>query len=61
MKIEILKQHKLLEVGAKLDIDREYSLMLISKGIAKSLEVEEVKEVAEVEKPKSEPKPKNKK
>jgi hypothetical protein len=35
MKIEILKPHKLLEEGRVLDIDREYALHLISKGIAR--------------------------
>ena len=46
MKIEIIKAHKLMVVGQKLDIDREYCLGLIKKGIAKSLEV--VPEVPEV-------------
>jgi hypothetical protein len=35
MRIEILKPHKLLEEGRVLDIDREYALHLISKGIAR--------------------------
>jgi hypothetical protein len=35
MRIEILKPHKLLEEGRILDIDREYALHLISKGIAR--------------------------
>lgn len=53
MKIEIIKQFRLLEVGKQLDIDREWASDLIEKGFAKSLEeVEEVKEA--VEKPKKE-------
>jgi hypothetical protein len=49
MKIEIIKSHRLMIVGQKLDIDREYCLGLIKKGIAKSLEVvPEVPEVPEV-------------
>lgn len=48
MKIEIIKAHKLMIVGQKLDIDREYCIGLIKKGIAKSLEdVPEVPEVPE--------------
>jgi hypothetical protein len=35
MKIEILKPHKLLEEGRVLDIDHEYALHLIKKGIAR--------------------------
>jgi hypothetical protein len=35
MKIEILKSHKLLEEGRVLDIDHEYALHLIKKGIAR--------------------------
>jgi hypothetical protein len=35
MKIEIVKPHKLLEEGRVLDIDHEYALHLIKKGIAK--------------------------
>ena len=51
MKIEIIKPFKLLEVGKKLDINMEYSAILIKKGFAKSLEsVEEVDK--EEEKPK---------
>lgn len=49
MKIEIIKAHKLLVVGQNLDIDREYCIGLIKKGIAKSLEV--VPEVPEVVEP----------
>ena len=57
MKIEIIKQFRLLEVGKQLDIDREYAANLIEKGFAKSLEV--VKEVEKeeeitVKKPKKE-------
>lgn len=52
MKIEIIKPFRLLTVGQKLDIDREYSNNLIKKGFAKSLEiVEEVKEVEVVKAP----------
>jgi hypothetical protein len=35
MKIEIVKPHKLLEEGRVLDIDHEYALHLIKKGIAR--------------------------
>jgi hypothetical protein len=35
MKIEIIKPHKLLEEGRVLDIDHEYALHLIKKGIAR--------------------------
>jgi hypothetical protein len=35
MKIEIVKTHKLLDEGRVLDIDHEYALHLINKGIAK--------------------------
>jgi len=49
MKIEMLKPHKLLVVGQKLDIDSEYCSMLIKKGLAKSLETVE----AVVEEPKA--------
>jgi hypothetical protein len=56
MKIEIIKPYRLLQVGAVLDIDRDYCKKLISKGFAKSLEVvaEEVviEEVAEEKKAK---------
>lgn len=38
MKIEIIKQFRLLEVGRKLDTDREWSEKLIKEGYAKSLE-----------------------
>jgi hypothetical protein len=37
MKIEILKPHKLLEEGRVLDIDHEYALHLIKKGIARKI------------------------
>ena len=47
MKIEIVKQFKLLEVGKQLDIDAEYAKNLIKKGFAKSLEVEIQPETAE--------------
>jgi len=51
MKIEIIKPFRLLEFGKQLDIDMEYSAILIKKGFAKSLEsVEEVDK--EEEKPK---------
>jgi len=51
MKIEIIKPFRLLEFGKQLDIDMEYSGILIKKGFAKSLEsVEEVDK--EEEKPK---------
>ena len=57
MKIEIIKQFRLLEVGKQLDVDREWAANLIEKGFAKSLEV--VKEVEKeeeitVKKPKKE-------
>lgn len=52
MKIEIIKPFRLLTVGQKLDIDREYSNNLIKKGFAKSLEiVEEVKKIEVVKAP----------
>jgi hypothetical protein len=35
MKIEIVKPHKLLEEGRVLDLDHEYALHLIKKGIAR--------------------------
>lgn len=57
MKIEIIKQFRLLEVGKQLDTDREWASNLIEKGFAKSLEVvEEVEKDEEVlvEKPKKE-------
>ena len=57
MKIEIIKQFRLLEVGKQLDVDREWATNLIEKGFAKSLEVvEEVEKSEEVpaEKPKKE-------
>ena len=57
MKIEIIKQFRLLEVGKQLDVDREWAANLIEKGFAKSLKVvEEVEKVEEspVEKPKKE-------
>lgn len=53
MKIEIIKQFRLLEVGKQLDTDREWSEKLIKGGFAKSLEVSEVQEEA-VAKPKKE-------
>ena len=57
MKIEIIKQFRLLEVGKQLDVDREWAANLIEKGFAKSLEVVEEVEKSEespVEKPKKE-------
>ena len=57
MKIEIIKQFRLLEVGKRLDVDREWASNLIEKGFAKSLEVVEEIEKSEeslVEKPKKE-------
>lgn len=57
MKIEIIKQFRLLEVGKQLNVDREWAANLIEKGFAKSLEVVEEVEKAEestVEKPKKE-------
>ena len=60
MKIEIIKQFRLLEVGKELDVDLEWASNLIEKGFAKSLEDVEVVEGAEkdeedpVEKPKKE-------
>ena len=57
MKIEIIKQFRLLEVGNQLDTDREWAANLIENGFAKSLEVVEEVEKAEeiqVEKPKKE-------
>ena len=41
MKIEIIKQFRLLEVGKQLDADREWASNLIKRGFAKSLEVVE--------------------
>ena len=38
MKIEIIKQFRLLEVGKQLDVDREWSEKLIKEGYAKNLE-----------------------
>jgi hypothetical protein len=49
MKIEIIKPFRLLIVGQKLDIDREYCKKLIDKGFAKSLEPVKVEESEEVE------------
>lgn len=50
MKIEIIKQFRLLEVGKQLDVDLEWASNLIEKGFAKSLEVvEEVEKSEEVE------------
>jgi hypothetical protein len=57
MKIEIIKQFRLLEVGKRLDADREWASNLIEKGFAKSIEVVEEVEKSEespVEKPKKE-------
>ena len=57
MKIEIIKQFRLLEVGKQLDADREWASNLIKRGFAKSLEVVEEVEKSEespVEKPKKE-------
>ena len=53
MKIEIIKQFRLLEVGKQLDTDREWATSLIESGFAKNLEVAEVSDEA-VEKPKKE-------
>ena len=53
MKIEIIKQFRLLEVGKQLDTDREWATSLIESGFAKNLEVVEVSDEA-VEKPKKE-------
>ena len=50
MKIEIIKQFRLLEAGKQLDVDREFSINLIKQGFAKSLEPVEVVEVLEAEK-----------
>ena len=48
MKIEIIKQFRLLEAGKQLDIDSEYATNLIKKGFAKSLEdVEPIEKVEE--------------
>ena len=47
MKIEIIKQFRLLEVGKQLDTDREWAANLIENGFAKSLEVAEEVEVSE--------------
>lgn len=50
MKIEIIKQFRLLEAGKQLDVDQEWAANLIEKGFAKSLEViEEVEKSEEVE------------
>ena len=54
MKIEIIKQFRLLEVGKQLDADREWASNLIKRGFAKSLEVVEEVEESPVEKPKKE-------
>ena len=57
MKIEIIKQFRLLEFGKQLDVDLEWASNLIKRGFAKSLEVfEEVEKSEEspVEKPKKE-------
>ena len=57
MKIEIIKQFRLLEVGKQLNVDREWAANLIKRGFAKSLEVVEEVEKSEespVEKPKKE-------
>ena len=57
MKIEIIKQFRLLEVGKRLDVDREWASNLIKRGFAKNLEVVEEVEKSEeipVEKPKKE-------
>ena len=57
MKIEIIKQFRLLEAGKQLDVDQEWASNLIEKGFAKSLEVVEEVEKSEespVEKPKKE-------
>ena len=57
MKIEIIKQFRLLEVGKQLNVDREWASNLIKRGFAKSLEVVEDVEKSEespVEKPKKE-------
>ena len=53
MKIEIIKQFRLLEVGKQLDTDLEWATSLIERGFAKNLEVVEVSDEA-VEKPKKE-------
>jgi hypothetical protein len=59
MKIEIIKRFRLLEVGKQLDVDAEFSLSLIKRGFAKSLEPVEVVEVLEAEeKPKAKAKAK---
>jgi hypothetical protein len=50
MKIEIIKQFRLLPIGKQLDVDTEFSLSLINRGFAKSLEPVEVVEVLEAEK-----------
>ena len=50
MKIEIIKQFRLLEVGKRLDVDREWASNLIKRGFAKSLEVvEDIEKSEEVE------------
>ena len=50
MKIEIIKQFRLLEVGKQLDADREWASNLIKRGFAKSLEVvEDIEKSEEVE------------
>ena len=57
MKIEIIKQLRLLEVGKQLNVDREWAANLIEKGFARSLEVVEEVEKSEespIEKPKKE-------
>ena len=50
MKIEIIKQFRLLPIGKQLDVDAEFSLSLIKRGFAKSLEQVEVVKVLEAEK-----------
>ena len=57
MKIEIIKQFRLLEACKQLDVDQEWASNLIKRGFAKSLEVVEEVEKSEespVEKPKKE-------
>ncbi len=59
MKIEIIKQFRLLEVGKQINVDREFSISLINRGFAKSLEPVEVVEVQTTEeKPKAKAKSK---
>ena len=51
MKIELIKDYKLLKKGDVITVDGAYALSLIKKGVAKEFGVEAVEEV-EAKKPK---------